>query len=506
MTTATLDITLPLDDEAATRRLGEDLALALTAGDTLALQGDLGAGKSTLARALLRARADTPDLEVPSPTFTLIQTYELPRGPVAHADLYRLGDVSELAELGLEDLSAEGILLVEWPDRAEGTLPGRIATIALGIVTGTESRTVRIRAAGDLARRLARTLAIRDFLKTAAWPRARRRFLQGDASARAYERVHGGVGQAVLMNAQRQPDGPPVRDGLPYSRIAHLAEDVRPFVAIGSALSRRGISAPGLIAADLDQGLLLLEDLGAEPVVAEGAPIPERYEAAIDLLAAFHTTPMPSTVPLPDGSTYALPGYDSMALHAEVDLLLQWYVPHRTGKRLDPEAEQRFHSELGWGDLFVWLPVMHERRWVLRDYHSPNLIWLPERAGIRRVGVIDFQDAVIGPSAYDVASLAQDARVTVPWEMEKALLDRYIALRTVADPAFEADRFRDAYAIMAAQRATKILGIFARLNHRDGKPAYLAHIPRVAAYLMRTLENPVLSGLQHWYEQHLPDL
>ncbi|MGH2340710.1 tRNA (adenosine(37)-N6)-threonylcarbamoyltransferase complex ATPase subunit type 1 TsaE [Segnochrobactraceae bacterium EtOH-i3] len=503
MTTATLDITLPLDDEAATRRLGEDLALALTAGDTLALQGDLGAGKSTLARALLRARADTPDLEVPSPTFTLIQTYELPRGPVAHADLYRLGDVSELAELGLEDLSAEGILLVEWPDRAEGTLPGRIATIELGIVTGTESRTVRIRAAGDLARRLARTLAIRDFLKTAAWPRARRRFLQGDASARAYERVFGGVGQAVLMNAPRQPDGPPVRDGLPYSRIAHLAEDVRPFVAIGSALSRRGISAPGLIAADLDQGLLLLEDLGAEPVVAEGAPIPERYEAAIDLLAAFHTTPMPSTVPLPDGSTYALPGYDARAMGIETELLLDWYLPHATGGRLPAEAEAAFKAL--WAELFTRLESA-EQRWVLRDYHSPNLIWLPERAGIQRVGVIDFQDAVIGPSAYDVASLAQDARVTVPWEMEKALVDRYIALRTVADPAFEADRFRDAYAIMAAQRATKILGIFARLNHRDGKPAYLAHIPRVAAYLMRALENPVLSGLRRWYEQHLPDL
>lgn len=506
MSPAPLDITLPLDDERATVRLASDLAIALKPGDTLALHGDLGAGKSTLARAFLRARADDPDLEVPSPTFTLIQTYDLPQGPVAHADLYRLGDVSELLELGLDDLSAEGILLVEWPDRAEGTLPGRLAGVHLDVLPGTDRRTVRIVADGDLAARIGRTLQIRSFLCTAGWARAGRRFLQGDASARAYERVDGTIGRAVLMNAPRQPDGPPVRDGLPYSRIAHLAEDVRPFVAIGSALAARGLSAPHLLSADMDAGLLLLEDLGSEPVVRDGAPIPERYEAAIDLLAAFHITPMPDTVPLPDGTSYTLPAYDSMALHAEVDLLLQWYVPHRTGKRLSPEAERHFHSELGWGDLFVWLPVTHEQRWVLRDYHSPNLIWLPEQAGIQRVGVIDFQDAVIGPSAYDVASLAQDARVTVPWEMETALVDRYIALRTVADPAFKADRFREAYAIMAAQRATKILGIFARLNHRDGKPAYLAHIPRVAAYLMRALENPVLSGLRHWYEQHLPDL
>lgn len=505
MTHAPLDVMLPLADEAATIRLGEDLALALKPGDTLALEGDLGAGKSTLARAFLRARADDPGLEVPSPTFTLIQTYDLPRGPVAHADLYRLGDVSELTELGLDDLSAEGMLLVEWPERADGTLPGRIARVVLASEPGGLSRTARLLADGDLAARIARTLAIRAFLTGAAWPTGPRRFLQGDASARGYERIRGGVGQAVLMNAPRQPDGPPVQDGLPYSRIAHLAEDVRPFVAIGAALVARGISAPRLIAADLDQGLLLLEDLGAEPVVTAGAPMPERYEAAVDLLAAFHMTPMPDTVPLPDATSYTLPAYDSRALHAEVDLLLQWYLPHQTGARLDPAAEQAFHGEAGWGGLIARLPT-HEQRWVLRDYHSPNLIWLPERAGIARVGVIDFQDAVIGPSAYDVASLAQDARVTVPEELERSLVGRYLALRSVADPDFDAERFREAYAIMAAQRATKILGIFARLDKRDGKPAYLAHIPRVAAYLLRALEHPVLSGLRQWYERHLPAL
>ncbi len=502
MTSAALDCRVPLDDEAATIRLGEDLAIALKPGDTLALEGDLGAGKSTLARAFLRAWADDPELEVPSPTFTLIQTYELPRGAVAHADLYRLGDVSELAELGLDDLSADGILLVEWPDRAEGTLPGRIARIHLALEPGSERRIATLEAAGELAGRIRRTLEIRAFLKAAAWPRAGRRFLQGDASARAYERINGGVGRAVLMNAPRQPDGPPVRDGLPYSRIAHLAEDVRPFVAIGAALAARGLSAPRLIFADMDAGLLLLEDLGSEPVVHERAPLPERYAVAVDLLAAFHITPMPQTVPLPDGTDYTLPAYDARAMGIEVDLLLDWYLPHRTGGRLPAEAEAEFRGL--WSALFDTLATT-EQRWVLRDYHSPNLIWLPERSGIARIGVIDFQDAVLGPSAYDVASLAQDARVTVARDLEEVLLARYTALRTVADPAFDAERFRMAYAIMAAQRATKILGIFARLNHRDGKPAYLAHIPRVAAYLMRALENPVLSGLRHWYERHLPE-
>jgi aminoglycoside/choline kinase family phosphotransferase len=141
--------------------------------------------------------------------------------------------------------------------------------------------------------------------------------------------------------------------------------------------------------------------------------------------------------------------------------------------------------------------------WVLRDYHSPNIIWLPHREGIKRVGVIDFQDAMMGPAAYDVASLLQDARVDVPEALEIALLARYSRAR-LDEPGFDARSFTHLYALMAAQRASKILGIFARLDRRDGKPQYLRHLPRVWTYLQRALAHPALAPLAAWYRDNIP--
>ena len=142
--------------------------------------------------------------------------------------------------------------------------------------------------------------------------------------------------------------------------------------------------------------------------------------------------------------------------------------------------------------------------WVLLDFHSPNLIWLAERAGIARLGIIDFQDLMAGPSAYDVASLCQDARATVPPELEAELRGLYVARRREADPAFDAEAFAEAYAILAAQRATKILGVFARLADHAGKPGYLKHIPRLREYLERSLAHPALNRYALWYRTHLP--
>jgi hypothetical protein len=142
--------------------------------------------------------------------------------------------------------------------------------------------------------------------------------------------------------------------------------------------------------------------------------------------------------------------------------------------------------------------------WVLRDYHSPNLLWLPRRDGVARIGLLDFQDTMMGPGAYDLASLLQDARVDVPELMEISLLSRYTRARLAADPGFDAPAFARLYATLAAQRASKILGIFARLDRRDGKPQYLRHLPRVWTYLQRSLAHPSLAALAHWYRVNIP--
>jgi tRNA threonylcarbamoyl adenosine modification protein YjeE len=497
-------LTLALDNEQATQRLVVDVANALEPGNMVTLSGDLGAGKTTFARALIRHLAGNPTISVPSPTFTLMQSYDLPRFPLVHADLYRLSSPEELAELGFDDLADDAVVLMEWPDRAAGFLPADRIDISftLSPELGLEYRDVRVTGYGTLAKRVERIAALRDFLEQTGYAGAERRRLQGDASTRVYEQILCDGHSLILMNSPRRADGPPVRGNKPYSAIAHLAEDVKPFVAMANGLRERGFSAPEVLEADLDHGFLILEDLGSEPVVSgtPPAPIQKRYEVAVDTLLALHSLWLPEVLPVSDDIEHVIPRYSLDALLIEAELLLDWYIPAAGGSVTD--SMRTMFTDLWRGAM---LPVLTtEPTWVLRDYHSPNLLWLPEREGIQHIGLLDFQDAVIGPPAYDLASLLQDARVDVPETMELALLTHYCRIRKYRDPHFQVAPFAETYAILAAQRATKILGIFARLDRRDGKPQYLRHIPRIWGYLQRSLTHPSLASLQAWYRSHVP--
>jgi N-acetylmuramate 1-kinase len=498
--------TTTLADEAATHRLMTDVAAVIEPGDLITLSGDLGAGKTTFARALIRHLGGDDTIEVPSPTFALTQSYTFPGFSVVHADLYRLSHSAELAELGLEDAPDGAVTLMEWPDRAAGFLPANRLDIALTLEpqSGPNTRDVRITGYGSFAPRTERILTIRRFLERSDFGRADRRRIQGDASTRSYERLTRDGATYVLMNSPKRADGPPVRNGKSYSAIAHLAESVTPFVAMTQALRRHGLSAPAIFAADREAGLLVIEDLGDELVVAgdPSAPIQARYETATDLLAELHSEQLPTVVPVEPGIEYRLPLYDLDAFLIEVELLLDWYLPKLDVKLADAKRE---------GYRALWrealLPVIGgAHTWVLRDYHSPNLLWLPEREGTSRIGLLDFQDAVIGPAAFDIASLLQDARVDVSEQLEIALLSRYTRARRSADAAFDAPGLARAYATLAAQRASKILGIFARLERRDHKPQYLRHLPRVWTYLQRSLAHPALAPLAAWYRANVPPL
>ena len=323
--------TVALANEQATVRLVTDIAAVLEPGDLLTLSGDLGAGKTFFARAMIRALADNPDIAVPSPTFTLMQNYELPRFPLVHADLYRLEGPGELAELGFDDLPKEAVVLLEWPDRAAGFLPPDRLDIAFTLEpkAGPEARKARITGYGAFAARAERIPAIRRFLDASGYGTAERRRIQGDASTRSYERLRLGEQRAILMNSPRRPDGPPVRDGKPYSAIAHLAEDIVPFVAMANGLRQLGFSTPQIYEAELAEGLLIIEDLGAEPVVSGDppAPIEERYAAAIDVLAALHGQELPSAILVAPQVVHSLPVYDLDAYLIEAELLLDWYLP-----------------------------------------------------------------------------------------------------------------------------------------------------------------------------------
>ena len=485
-----------LADERATVLLGQDIAAALRHGDVLALQGDLGAGKTTLARGLIRALAADPVLEVPSPTFTLVQGYEA-RIPVQHFDLYRLSSVDELYELGFEEAGRHGIAIVEWPEKAGGHLPA--GSISIELSHEGEGRHARITGSPAAVARIERSFLARNFLTQAGWGNADRAYFAGDASARSYETVTvADKAQRILMNSPRLVLGPPVRDGKPYAEIAHTAQTVTAFVAIARMLREGGVAVPEVFEQDIERGFLLIENLGTGSFLDRaGRPVEGRYRAAGELLAAMHAKSWPDTVEAAPGFVHRIPPFDRDAMMIEVELLLDWYVPAIFGNPASPELRAAFRR-----------PGMpYSTSWKTRNAAlSIAISSLPTSSGARTARgmtgwrIVDFQDGLIGPTAYDVASIALDARVTISAELERTVIDAYIAAREKLAP-FDRNRFDEAYAILAAQRNSKILGIFVRLDRRDGKPDYLRHLPRIRDYLRRVMTHPSLSRLRALYEE-----
>src|SRR5256714_3765711 len=297
---------LALSTEPATAHLMADLALLVGPGDAITLSGDLGAGKTAAARAMIRYLANDPMLEVPSPTFTLAQSYDLPF-PLLHADLYRINDSSELEEIGLSPLPEGTLALIEWPERAPDALPEDRIDIAFSHrpALGSTARAAEITGHGKAAAQVTRLGALRKFLSEAGMLDAARARMPGDASTRSYARLIQGDGTSILMNSPRRPDGPAIYDGKSYSAAVHLAEDVKPFVAIDNGLRAHGFSAPAIRHADLDSGFLITEDFGTAGVVEGGPPRPvvACYEAATDMLAELHRQALPETAPLePEGA------------------------------------------------------------------------------------------------------------------------------------------------------------------------------------------------------------
>lgn len=319
------------------------------------------------------------------------------------------------------------------------------------------------------------------FLSAHGWGEARALPLAGDASHRRYMRLHQGNQSAVLMIA------PP---GL---------ELVEPFVAVGNYLAGLGLSVPAILGVDAGNGLVLLEDLGDLSFVAAidaGHDEAALYAAATDVLARVHAEPAPDTLPA-GAAAHALPRYSNERMQREVDLVLEWYWPAVAASPAPDAVATEWRA--AWDA--VWPLAWHDQPVLVQfDYHSPNLLWLPEREGLARVGVLDFQDSLHAPAAYDVVSLLQDPRRDVLAGLEAVLIERYLAARPGVDPA----AFRSAYAVLGAQRASRILGVFVRLWQRDGKPGYLRHQPRVWQLLLRNLEHPTLAPVKAWFDAHMP--
>jgi aminoglycoside/choline kinase family phosphotransferase len=307
-----------------------------------------------------------------------------------------------------------------------------------------------------------------DFLAGAGWAGARIDPLAGDASFRRYFRVVDGDRSAVLM------DAPP-----PH-------EDPRPFIAVAEWLSSRGLSAPEIIARDLDRGLLLLADFGdlrlRETLDSDPARERELYERATDVLVHLHAHP-----PMP-----GLPVHGLDQWLEEIKLFTDWYCP-AVGAEVDAAAYQAAWRE-------VLGPIARDGLGpvtVLRDYHAENIMLVGGREGVAHFGLLDFQDALAGHPAYDLASVLEDARRDVAPAIERAMVDRYVAA-TGRDAAFER-----AYWALAAQRNTRILGVFTRLWKRDDKPDYRRFQPRMWGLLERDLALPHLTPVRAWFDANI---
>jgi len=318
-----------------------------------------------------------------------------------------------------------------------------------------------------------RDAEIEAFVAAGAWRRAARKPFMADASFRRYFRFAGGPKPALLM------DAPPPQ------------EDVRPWVKIARHLTGLGLSAPAIHQADEARGLLIIEDFGDgtfAKLLKDGADPAPLYAAAADALVALHKAPGAVNIDVPR--------YDAATLLDRALLLLDWFLP-ATGVAVSESARADY--------VAAWNAVLPLRNGVpeslaLRDYFPENLMWLPDRAAVARVGLLDFQDAMLAPCVYDLMSLVEDARRDVPEALRRETIARYLS----AFPNQDRAAFEAAGAVMAAQRHARVIGVFARLWKRDGKPGYLPHIPRVWRLLERALGHSGLAPLRCWFDTHVP--
>lgn len=347
------------------------------------------------------------------------------------------------------------------------------------------------------------------FLQAHGFGEARREPLGGDASTRSYERLWLADGASLIFmdqppSLETSPCDPAwsveARRAAGYNAMARLAAGrVDAFVAVAGWLRAQSLSAPAVLAHDAAQGLAVLEDLGDglfARLIEAGQDEAPLYEAAVQALVRLHETPAPDVLEA-DGVRWPLLAYDEAALETAERLFLDWL----------PALRPQFAFDLGAREAWdaLWAPIRARGAagasvFCHRDYHAENLIWLPERAGAARVGLLDFQDAVKAHPAWDLSMLLHDARRDVSPALEARALEGYLALRPHIDrAAFLAD-----YHALGALNIVRILGVFARLTARDSKPRYAALMPRMWGYLDRCLRDPALSGLKAWLDRHAP--
>ena len=437
--------TIFLPNESATSELGAELAHVLESGDVVLLKGSLGAGKSHLSRAIIQSRLGYPE-DVPSPTYTLVQTYSDAVSEIFHADLYRLGDSSELAELGLDDAFQNAICLVEWADRlAEDDTPPDALTLTFRLKE--DGRLATLSSSAARWAKAVRCVERTRFLLDAAWEGATKTDIAGDLSSRAYQRLMLDGRSCILMDAGND------------------AASTHRFLEMSEWLCGNGYSAPKAIAQNPSNGLLLLDDFGDEQL-SKRPDANEQMSRCLSLLADIRTKKPPK---LPCPSAHELARMTGLAVHYP---------------GADAPAIEAFQKHLA-----LCIERVNENRQPsvsLRDFHTENIMWLADKSGLKCLGLLDFQDAILVHPVYDLVSLLTDARRSVSSPDRQSLIKEYAKI--TGDELVD---LQEAFAVYSAQRNLRILGIFANAAINLGKHHHVPNIPRVFNYLTEALEHSV---------------
>ncbi len=477
----------------ATEQLAKDIAPFLLAGDVIALTGYLGAGKSHFARALIIALG-CKQKHLPSPTFNLLQVYDDTRMPVAHADFYRLQSPEEADDLALEGFLEHGLTIIEWPENAEHIIPSN--ALWINIVDEGEGRKFVLKADsswekkfGLFAPELRRKSSEKNRLAYLAEHTGRNSHVltpvSADASFRSYWRFSGEDKQTILMDAP-----PPI-------------EDIACFAEIDKYLEGIGIHAPHIHQLDTKKGYALIEDMGNTTfytAIKEGADTLTLYQKAVDVLAHVARSPRAH-----------VPVYDINMYKDEASVFSDWYMPTANGHATHT-AERRQYREImaSFYDIIKAVPTTT----MFKDYHCQNLMLLSPVKDVKShadivqniadVGVLDFQDARVGPATYDLASLLYDVRFDVPSDIHDILIKRFV---DSLDGAVTMQAFMDSYRLFAIQNLLRIAGVFTRLAYRDGKTNYLDYMPRLWGHLDKLLaQTPQAKELVVFLSKNTPTI
>jgi len=475
-----------------TEILAKEVSLIIQKGDFISLVGPMGSGKTTLSKYIINSIGEVIQ-EVTSPTFNLSQTYPTQRSLITHYDLYRIENYTDLEEIGFKEALEEGIVIVEWADKFSHELPKDRLEIKIED-NGKNKRIAYIKGYGCWKKRLERNIHLNNFISGCDLKIVNKNWMKGDASERSYQRIVTEDNSYVVMNNnQRKKEINPTK----------IAENIEAFILINYYLESLGIKIPRILKIDRKNSFLLLEDLGNiqySKINLNDNHVFDYYAPAIESLVLIQNSQHKKNLKY-NGMEHVLNFYDKDIYLEEVKLLIDWYWPYKKGTLCEINVYKEYTAI--WNTLLS--KISQSSTLTLRDFHSPNLLWVNNENGLRRCGIIDFQDALIGHPLYDLVSLTQDARIDISRELETKILNYYNELKySQASKNLEINLVQD-YHIIATQRCFKILGVFARLAMSSKKPEYLLHIPRIIGYIERNFENKVLKDLKEWFERNFKE-